>query len=519
MIVPARLLWHKPFPDGFVLRAVICSAVLAVAASSLSVGAFDFNDVARSAAILASGSYKAPPKDLPNALRELSYDAYRDIRFRPSRALWRGAKLPFEVQFFHRGSRYDQPVRISEVVDGVPREIRFDPELFDYGSNKIDPAQMRGTGFAGFRVHYALNTPKYKDEVLVFLGASYFRALGKDQRYGLSARGLAVDTALPSGEEFPHFVEFWIERPSPSAKELTIYALLDSRRVVGAYRFVLRPGLETVTQVKARLYLRSEVSKLGIAPLTTMFFTGENQRSMGRDYRPEVHDSDILLLQSGTGEWIIRPLLNPKRLLVTSFELTNPQGFGLMQYDRSFASYQDLEARYDLRPSVWIEPRGGWGKGRIELVQLPTPDETNDNIIAFWVPNALPAPGTPFDVEYVMRWQKNQETRPPLAYVTQSRLGHGYSREVDPSIGFVIDFEGPVFKTLAPDANVESVVTVDGNGAIVENHVYRNEVTGGMRLRLRIRQLDDKKPLEIRAFLRTAESTLTPTWSYIVPGE
>ena len=282
---------------------------------------------------------------------------------------------------------------------------------------------------------------------------------------------------------------------------------------------MLRPGVETLTQVKARLYLRSEVAKLGIAPLTTMFFAGENQRSTGRDYRPEVHDSDILLVQSGTGEWIVRPLLNPRRLLITSFELTNPKGFGLMQYDRSFANYQDLEARYDLRPSVWIEPSGAWGKGRVELVQIPTPDETNDNIVTYWVPDALPALRTPLDFAYVMRWQKDSDTRPPLAYVTQSRRGHGYTREVDPSIGFVIDFEGPVFKTLAATANVESVVTVDGNGTIVENHVYRNEVTGGMRLRLRIRRVDDKKPVEIRAFLRTAENTLTPTWSYIVPAE
>jgi glucans biosynthesis protein len=506
-------------PGVPVLRALIRSAIVALVAVSSPIHAFDFDDVGRRAAVLASRSYEAPPQDLPKVLRELSYDAYRDIRFKPSRALWRGMNLPFEVQMFHRGMHYDQAVRISEIVAGVPREIRFDPELFDYGSNRFDPAQTRGAGFAGFRVHFALNTPKYKDEVLVFLGASYFRALGKDQRYGISARGLAIDTALASGEEFPHFIEFWIERPSAVAKELTIYALLDSRSVAGAYRFVLRPGIETVTLVKARLFLRNQVAKLGIAPLTTMFFSGENQRANNRDYRPEVHDSDLLLIQSGTGEWIMRPLVNPKRLLVTSFALSNPQGFGLMQYDRSFASYQDLEARYDLRPSAWIEPRGNWGNGRIELVQLPIRDETNDNVVAFWVPEALPPPRMPLDVEYVIRWQKNNETRPPLAYVTQSRRGHGYTPEPDPSIGFVIDFEGPVFKSLAPDALVESVVTVDKNGTIVENHVYRNEVTGGMRLRLRIAQLDDKKPVEIRAFLRTAEGAVTPTWSYIVPVE
>jgi glucans biosynthesis protein len=496
----------------------LLAAVLLALASTAH--AFDFESVAKRAAALAAQSYKAPSRKLPKQLKELSYDQYRDIRFKPARALWRAQNLPFEVQLFHPGLYYDQPVKISEIVNGIAREIRFDPEMFDYGQNAIDKTALRNLGFAGFRVHFALNTPKYRDEVLVFQGASYFRALGKDQRYGLSARGLAIDTGLASGEEFPRFSEFWIERPDPQAKELTILALLDSESVAGAFRFVLRPGNETVTTVKARLFLRKNVAKLGIAPLTSMYFFGENQpRAAGRDYRPEVHDSDILLVQAGTGEWITRPLVNPKRLLVTSYALSNPLGFGLMQRDRQFEDYQDLEARYELRPSAWVEPRGGWGKGRIELVQIPTPDETNDNIVAFWVPDELPALRAPLDLEYRIRWQKNTDTKPPLSWVTQTRRGHGYLRQPDPSIGFVVDFEGPVFKELPAEAKIESVVNVDGNGQIVENHAYRNDVTGGYRLRLRVKQVDEKKPIEIRAFLRTGEATLTPTWSYIVPPE
>ncbi|MET0202841.1 MAG: glucan biosynthesis protein G [Casimicrobiaceae bacterium] len=501
------------------MLARLVAAVAAIAFSA-SAGAFDFEDVARRASALAAQSYKASRSDIPKAVKDLSYDDYRDIRFKPARSLWRAANLPFEVQLFHPGSFYDRPARINEIAGGAVREIRFDPELFDYGKNKLDKAALRNLGFAGFRVHAALNTPKYKDEVLVFQGASYFRALGRDQRYGLSARGLAIDTALGSGEEFPRFTEFWIERPNAQAKELTIYALLDSESVAGAYRFVVRPGNETVTTVKARIFLRKNVAKLGIAPLTSMYFFGENQpRVAARDYRPEVHDSDILLVQAGTGEWITRPLVNPKRLLVTSFALTNPMGFGLMQRDRLYDNYQDLEARYELRPSAWVEPRGNWGKGRIELVQIPTPDETNDNIVAFWVPDEAPAPRTPLDVEYRIRWQKNAETKPPLAWIAQTRRGHGYTRQADPSIGFVIDFEGPALKDSATDAKIESVVTVDGNGQVVENHAYRNEVTGGFRLRLRVKPVDDKKPVEIRAFLRAGDTTLTPTWSYIVPPE
>jgi glucans biosynthesis protein len=504
-----------------VRRAAFLVRWIAVAAFAVALpaAAFDFEDVGRKAAALANQPYKPPTKALPKAVSSLTYDQYRDIRFKPAKSLWRAANLPFEVQMFHPGHFYDQPVRLSEVVGGTAREVRFDPDYFDYGKNKVDPQAMRGVGFAGFRVHFALNNPKYKDEVLVFQGASYFRALGRDQRYGLSARGLAVDTALASGEEFPRFVEFWIERPEPGAKELTLYGLLDSKRVTGAYRFVLRPGSETVTVVKARVFLRENVTRLGIAPLTSMFFFGENQAAATRDYRPEVHDSDLLLIQNGTGEWITRPLVNPKRLLVTSFALTNPLGFGLMQRDRAFENYQDLEARYELRPSAWVEPKGEWGAGRVELVQIPSPDETNDNIVAFWVPDAVPAPRKPFDFEYRVRWQKENDVRPPLAHVTQSRRGHGYSKEPDPSVGFVIDFEGPVFRKLPADAKIESVVTVDGNGELIENHPYRNDVTGGWRLRLRVKPIDDRKPVEVRAFLRSGANALTATWSYIVPPE
>ncbi len=493
--------------------------LLAVAFVALPAAAFDFDDVARRAAQLAERPYKAPSVTLPKTLQNLTYDQYRDIRFKPAMALWRSAGLPFEIQLFHPGLYYDQPVKISEVVRGQPREIRFDPDAFDYGKNDVDRKQLAGLAFAGFRVHFPLNNPKYKDEVLVFQGASYFRALGKDQRYGLSARGLAVDTALPSGEEFPRFTEFWIERPEPGAKELTIYALLDSKRVAGAYRFVLTPGNETVTLVRARIFLRENVTKLGLAPLTSMYFHGENQGAVARDYRPEVHDSDLLLIQAGTGEWITRPLVNPRRLLVTSFALTNPAGFGLMQRDRSFDNYQDLEARYELRPSAWVEPRGQWGAGRVELVQIPTPDETNDNIVAFWVPDAPPPIGKPFDFEYRIRWQKDTEMRAPLAYVTQTRRGHGYSRVPDPSVGFVVDFDGAVLRKLPPESLVEPVVTTDANGEIVESRVYRNDVTGGFRLRLRVKPIDAKKPVELRAFLKSGNQTLSTTWSYVLPAE
>jgi glucans biosynthesis protein len=510
-----------PFPGRG--RWIARLAALAVALFSILDGvpatAFTFEDVALRAKQLADASFKKPTSSLPKELQNLDYDQYRDIRFKPAEAYWRDAKLPFELEFFHQGWHFDQAVKINEVAGQAVREIKFDPTLFDYGANKIHPNQMRGLGFAGFRVHYPINTKKYKDEVLVFLGASYFRAVGKGQLYGLSARGLAVDTALTSGEEFPRFVEFWIDRPKRSAKELTIYGLLDSRRLTGAYQFVLMPGNGTALEVKARLYLRDGIGKLGLAPLTSMFFFGEVQGPRVDDYRPEVHDSDGLSILTGTGEWIWRPLSNPQRLLVTSFAATDPRGFGLMQRDREFRHYEDLEARYEMRPSAWVEPKGSWGPGRIELVQIPVGDETNDNIVAYWIPDNRPQPKRAYDFAYRLLWQKDPETRPPLSWVTQTRRGHGYSRRRDGSIGFVVDFDGPALRTLPAEAKLDGVVWTDSNGQVMERNAYRNAVTGGWRLTVRLRRHDDNKPLELRAHLSSGSDVLSETWSHIIPPE
>jgi len=506
------LIAFRPLLRRFALLAALLCTLPCGAAT-----AFSFDDVAQRARTLASTAFKPPAVNLPPDLENLTYDQFRDIRFKPARMLWHGSGLPFELAFFHQGLFFREPVRINELAPDGTHPIGFDPTLFDYGASKIDLRRARGLGFSGFRVHYAVNTPKYKDEVLVFLGASYFRALGKGQHYGLSARGLAVDTGLASGEEFPRFVEFWIERPAPAANSLTVFALLDSRRMTGAYRFVVKPGIDTAMDVKARLFLRENVTKLGLAPLTSMFFFGENQRSNNEDYRPEVHDSDGLSIASGTGEWIWRPLVNPRRLLVTSFAVTNPVGFGLMQRDRGFDDYEDLEARYDLRPAGWVEAKGAWGSGKIELVEIPNPNETNDNIVAYWIPDKSPSPDAPYDFEYRVLWQKDAATKPPSSWVTQTRRGRGYVKEDDGSLGFVIDFDGPALRKLPPDAHVEDVVSSDANAEIVEHFGRRNDATGGWRVSLRLRRVNDEKPVELRAFLRSGTNTLSETWSYILP--
>jgi glucans biosynthesis protein len=504
-------------PATTAVRRVCLAACVGMAAlmSVQQAKAFGFDDVALKARQLAAKPHVATPDNLPAELKSLSYDQYRDIRFQPDRALWRAEKLPFEVMFFHLGKFQTQPVLINEVTKQGVKHVAFDRQDFDYGKNKLSQKAWGDLGFAGFRVHYALNSPDYKDELVVFLGASYFRALGKDQQYGLSARGLAIDTVGGQGEEFPRFVEFWIERPAADAKELVIHALMDSPRATGAYQITLRPGDNTAADVRTRLYLRAGVSTLGIAPLTSMFQHGENQPRKD-DFRPEVHDSDGLMVATGEGEWLWRPLVNPRQPLVTSFATRDPKGFGLMQRDRAFASYEDLEARYERRPSAWITPKGAWGAGRVELFQWSTPDETNDNIVAYWVPEQLPAPGQPLDLAYEMQWQGKQMQRPPSGWTVQSRQGRGFEEVAPDEVQFVLDFDGPSIRGLSADAAVEAVVSAGPNGRVLARNAYRNDATGGWRLTLRVKRLDTQKPVELRAYLQHASNALTETWTSII---
>jgi glucans biosynthesis protein len=495
-----------------------CVIVLLVIFFGAPVEAFDFDDLAARAELQAQQPYRSTSRKPPAELQALTYDQYRDIRFRPDHALWRAEQLPFELMFFHLGKFQTEPVRINEITPRGVSHIRYKSAYFDYGKNKLSPQTWGDVGFAGFRAHYALNDSRYKDELVVFLGASYFRALGAGLRYGLSARGLAIDTVGGQGEEFPRFTEFWIVRPAAAAKTLTLYALLDSPRASGAYQFDVRPGDETVMEVRARIFLRATVATLGLAPLTSMFAFGENQPHR-TDFRPEVHDSDGLMVAMGEGEWIWRPLLNPNRTLTTSYAMRSLRGFGLMQRDRNFSSYEDSEARYELRPSAWIEPVGSWGPGRVELMQLSTPDETNDNIVAYWVPDPLPAVGQPLDFAYRLHWQGPQQMqRPPGAWVVQTRIGRGFAELAKDEQQFVVDFTGPSLTALAADADVKAVVTSPANGQIVESNAYRLEATGAWRMTVRVKQLDLTQPTELRGFLQSGTHVLTETWSNVLPA-
>jgi periplasmic glucans biosynthesis protein len=495
-------------------RAPLAALMIALAARIAAGAGFDLDAVAVRAQQIAAEPFHDPKNQVPDWLLKLSYDEWRDIRFRSDSALWADKRLPFRIQFFHPGLYYNRVVGVNVVTPDGIHPVPFSPSLFDYGKNTFASKVPQDLGFAGFRVHYPIKTRDYYDEVIVFLGASYLRAVGRDNVFGLSARGLAIDTAESWGEEFPWFREFWLVRPAPRAKELVVYALLDSPSLTGAYRFAIAPGEQTAVTVECRLFARREVRKVGIAPVTSMFFHGENTIRTFSDFRPETHDSDGLLLDFASGEWLWRPLDNPRTLNVSGFEMQNPKGFGLLQRDRDFDHYQDLETAAQRRPSVWIVPRGNWGAGRVELVEIPTNDDTNDNVVAYWVPGRGPKPGEPATFAYTMSWYEDDPTRPPGGRTIATRRDNGTVKDAQ---RFVIDFASPKLAAIPPERVLRGVVTVaGGNDAaeIVDQHVARNPFAHGWRVSFQVRP-KKREPLELRAFLDEAGETLTETWSYV----
>lgn len=477
---------------------------------------FAFEDVVERARRLAEQPFQAPQVALPPELANVDYDAFRQIRFQGPRALWRGEAM-FEIQFFHLGFLYVQPVRINVVDGGVPSEVMFDPGMFDYGDTGLEGIVPPLLGFAGFRIHYPLHGPAYKDELTVFLGASYFRVLGRDQQFGASARGLAVDTAHPQGEEFPIFREFWLVKPQADDHVLTVYALLDGERVTGAYRFVIHPGTSTAVDVTAEVFARADIDKIGIAPLTSMFLFGEADRRRFDDFRPEVHDSDGLLMLTSTGRWIWRPLVNYRDLQVSALTDTNPRGFGLLQRDRDFANYLDLEAGYHRRPTLWIEPHGDWGPGAVELVEIPLADETNDNIVAYWIPQKQLRAGETLAFSYRIQAMSEMRLHPALAHVERTLTGAPAAWQPDPfpagSRLFVIDYKGGDMPHLDADQPVKAEITTTA-GRVINQIVTRIPETGGWRVAFRI-DPEGNQTVDMIIRLTLYGTPIAEDWSYL----
>lgn len=491
-------------------------------AAAVPAAGFDLQQVVDKAQKLAQQPYSSP-KQIPGFMRDMSYDEFRSIRFDPQQALWRNSGSRFEVMTLVPGLFFKHSVKINIIDSTGVTPLPFDKSHFQSDNPEILKKMPADLGYAGFKLTYPINKPDVQDQFLSFAGASYFRAAAKGGNFGLSARGAAMDTALLSGEEFPDFIEYWLERPAGNADSMTFYALLDSKRLTGAYQFTVHPGQATKIDVKTVLFTRDKIELVGIAPLTSMFYYGENTSRPQGHWRPEVHDSDGLLIHNGTGEWLWNPLTNPNALHTQAFSVNNVKGFGLLQRDQQFASYQDPEARYDQRPSAWVTPDSDWGAGRILLIEIPTSNETNDNIVAFWSPLQAVEAGKKLTFDYQVSFGNPNiaDAKPAtkIAHAVDTLVGRGDlvggGKEAG-SYRILVDFRGGTLDTLPPDATISSVVSAQEGSEVIEQFLTYVAPSKVWRLSILARPAE-KKPLALRAALKMDDKVLSETWTYTLP--
>ncbi|MES2922150.1 MAG: glucan biosynthesis protein [Verrucomicrobiota bacterium] len=512
-------------PRNFILLATLGTLTTSALCQDWGREDVGFASIQSRARDLAIKPYAPPNPGLPAWMNNLTYDQYRDIRFNPNQALWAAEKLPFRAMFFHPGYQYLEPVTLNEFTGTHQQKIRLAEAFFNYGPliNKHGDLPADG-GFAGFRLHAPLNNPDYYDELAVFQGASYWRALGKNQRYGISSRGIAVDTGADGvKEEFPSFREFWLRKPEPNHTQAVIYALLDGPSYSGAYQFKVNPGNTTIVEVKAVLFARRAVARLGIAPMSSMFWFGENSRRRFDDFRPEVHDSDGLAIRTGTGERIWRPISNDTgKLEFSFFDMEKCVGFGLLQRDRRFAAYEDGEASYHLRPSLWIEPTSEWGPGRVMLMEIPTENETADNIVAMWEPAATPKPGDRIEFAYRQHWTTDEDPALADGRVVATRTGvHDWQKE---QRTIAVEFVGNALSQ-QNDTPMVPLVQATGPGAEkikIQGITVQSMPEARWRVAFQIApsaeggKLADVGPVELRCCLKRGDNFLTETWVHRV---
>jgi periplasmic glucans biosynthesis protein len=489
-------------------------AAVAQSSASLTFGhpqAYNFQRVIEFARTLAAQPYVQPRAPASGLINSIDFDAAQGIKFRKPCALWQDQSLP--VRFFHLNKFVGLPVSIYAVDGDVAREIVYSKQCFDYGNAELARRLPDDLGFAGFRV---MDGPELDTDWLAFQGASYFRSSGSSGQYGSSARGIAIDTAMPKPEEFPRFSRFWIESEDANNNTISISALLEGPSITGAYRFVSRRGQNVVMDVETHLFTRADIARLGLAPLTSMYWYGENSVVRRPDWRPEIHDCDGLAIWTGVGERIWRPLINPPQVLTNSFIDHDPKGFGLLQRDRNFNDYQDDGAFYNRRPSIWVEPLTAWGEGAVQLVQIPTTQEIDDNVVAYWTPKKPVRKGEALSLKYRLYWADDEPYPPGLARVVATRIGRGGVPGQPIPSGekwkFVIDWEGGPLARMERRYDVEPVVSLSA-GRVERPYVIEVVDTSQWRSFFDVKT-DNTDPLELRCYLRLDEKPLSETWTY-----
>jgi periplasmic glucans biosynthesis protein len=462
----------------------------------------------------------------PQVLDRIDYEEHGKIKFKSEYALFHDGPGEYAVTFFHLGKFFRAPVHMYVLTPAgrasVAAEILYDSNYFTMPSNSPARELPNGAEFAGFRLQESRLGDQQKldwhtNDWVAFLGASYFRAIGELAQYGLSARGVAIDVAAPGrAEEFPDFTRFYFEPSAAGSHEMTVYAALEGPSITGAYRFVMRRDKAVVMEVEAHLFLRRDVSQLGIAPMTSMYWYSETGKPDDLDWRPEIHDSDGLALWTGAGECIWRPLNDPAHPSTSTFADKSPRGFGLIQRDRVFDHYLD-GVHYERRPSLWVEPLDDWGEGSVQLVELPTADETEDNIVAMWVPRQSARAGSNLVLRYRLHWSATEHHQTTLARCIATRLGRGGEPGHNRPKGvhkLVVEFLGGPLATLPFGTKPQPILSAtSGTFSDVFTEAVPDSVPGHWRAQFDFTPAGSEVA-DMRLFLKSDEQTLSETWLY-----
>ena len=473
----------------------------------------DYTSLQGLVARLAKQPYKPAAKPLAPFFDQLKYDGHRQIRFKENAAHYGELGNSFRVEFFHPGWTAKKTVGMFDLADGASTPIKYDSKLFDWGQLKVPENTQYPDGFAGFRVLAPDSFLNRRFEYLVFMGASYFRAVTTELGYGLSARGLSINTIGGEPEEFPDFTHFWFQKPQPGERFFKCLALLDGPSVVGAYSFESMPGKTTEMFIKGTVFLRKPVKSLGISPFSSMFWFGENSSPKPYDFRPEVHDSDGLQIELGDGTHLWRPLDNtPGQLRLSLFQADKIKGFGLSERDREFKNFEDLEAVYHRRPAVWVEPIIGFDKGNVTLVEIPTGEETWDNIVAFYQPTEMPTAEKPLDFSYRLQWLDQKE---PGKFAKTLATRRGYVMDSKDQL-YVVDFtKGEIQGDKPADWVPDTLVKItSGDAKILDQRAMKNPETGGWRAFFKLNIPDKTNLIEMTCELKDKDKVISERWMY-----
>jgi len=453
---------------------------------------------------LAGAPYLAPQPALPPAFASLPYERYVTIKALPEAMAWGGEGRGFVIEPLHRGFVFEAPVSINLVEDGAVRHLAYDAGRFDFGKVKPPEGSQGDLGFSGFRVHASLDG-EGPAECAIFQGASFFKALARGQSYGITARALSLWGADNRGEEFSAFRAFWIERPEPGASALVIHAVVDSPSATAALRLTLRPGRTTTIDVEGRLFARVALGHVGLAGMTGTHLFGGTGRRFPEDPRPAAYAVSGLGMRNGRGEALWRPVNNPATLEMSLFSDRDPKGFGLLQRERDYAAFQDDVQRWELRPSLWVEPAGSWGEGAVQLVEIPNTSEVNENVLTYWRPKAPIPAGGELAFAYRQSWCWDCAAD-GLARVANTRVGKGTGRRRV----FLVDFAG---ERLGPNRPRPEVLLAAGTGKIARQRVFAYPERQVLRVAFEVEPEADA-PQEMRLALADAEGPVSETWLY-----